>query len=172
MFSYFNDSDGKNHYYYVIFSDQPYVTATSTTHNFSRVANLPDDLWYVSIAKDPLTKKLMIGHCNATHYPGCNETVSRLDLTKTYGIKKVNFINFNRYTKRLIFDNYGNVFLTEGQKGDGGDINPLDKDNREILTNTAKIQLCLDSTCSDKSSNSCIQINVTPTGFIYKSNCE
>jgi len=170
MFSKFKE-DNKWHYYYTVFTDQPYVTATSSSHNFSTYANLPNALWDVSIAKDQYNNKLMIGHCGVTQYPDCKDTAQRLDLTKTYGIKYVKFINFET-TKRLLFDNFGNVFLTEGDSGDAGDINPLDKDKRVILTDIAKIQLCFDTSCSDKSPNNCIQVNITPTGYVYKSNCE
>jgi len=161
------DDNGKTHYWYEIFSDQPYNTSTK---NFTAQANLPVTLWYKSIAKNPLNLKLLIGHCGVSNYPECNETDTKLDLTKTYGIKKVEFVNFDR-SKRLVFDNFGNVFLREGDDGDAGDINPLDSAKRKLLIKTANIKLCLDNPCQYTISR-CIQINITPTGYIYSSNCQ
>jgi len=161
-FSTFKDKNRKIHYWYEIFSDQPYYTRTK---DFTAQANLPDKLWYVKLAKNPLNKKLMIGHCGVSHYPDCKETDTKLDLTKTYAIKKVKYVNFKR-SKRLVFDNMGNVFLREGDDGDRGDINPLDVKKRNLLTKMAKIKLCADNSC-----NKCIQINITPSGYIYKTQC-
>jgi len=166
-FSTFNDTDGNTHYWYEIFSDVP---SRYKTKNFDAQANLPTSLWYVSIAKDPLTNKLLIGHCGVSQYPDCNKTNINLDLTKAYGIKKMEFINFKR-SKRLVFDNFGNIFLREGDDGDAEDINPLDKDKRKILTTTAKIRLCLTNPCRYKK-DECIQINITPGGFLYSSLCK
>ena len=167
-FSTFKDSKGITHYWYEIFSDVP---SNSKSKNFDGQANLPTSDWNISIAKNPLTQKLMIGHCDASQYPKCIDTDPKLDLTKKYGIKKVKFINFYPYSPRLVFDNYGNIFLKEGKDGDAGDINPLDTQNRLMLTKTAKIQLCLDNPCK-KTKTRCSQINITPTGFIYQSKCD
>ena len=160
--------NGQTHYWYEIFSDQPY----STTHNFSAQANLPTKLWDVSIAKDPLTNKLLIGHCNAQKYPDCNATDTKLDLTKAYGIKKLEYINMYARSPRLVFDNYGNVFLREDSSdGDSGHINPLDEINRMQLTQNAKIKICLDNPCNNSPSR-CIQVNISPNGMVWKSNCD
>ena len=167
-FSTFKDSSGNTHYWYEIFSDQPY---DATTKNFTAQANLPTSLWNIKIAKNPLNQKLMIGHCGVSQYPDCSKTDTKLDLTKTYGIKKIEFINFDRYTKRIVFDNLGNVFLREGDDGDAGDINPLDDTKREMLTKVAKIRLCLTNPCQ-YNKNQCIQINITPTGYSYISKCK
>jgi len=167
-FSTFKDSSNKTHYWYEIFSDVP---SNSKSKNFDAQANLPTTDWEISIAKNPLNNKLMIGHCGASQYPPCDKTDTKLDLTKTYGIKYVKFINFYYRSPRLVFDNYGNIFLKEGKDGDSGDINPLDTQNRMLLTKIAKIRLCLDENCKDLSKNKCIQLNITPTGFIYKSEC-
>ncbi len=160
----FSSSGGD--YWYEIFSDVPY---NSSSHNFDAQANLPTSAWDKSIAKDPLNNKLMIGHCGVSQYPDCNQTDKKLDLTKYYGIKNVEYVNFKR-SKRLVFDNFGNVFLREGDDGDAGDINPLEYNERYLLTKTAQIRLCLDSTCN-YNKDRCIQINITPTGYVYTSNC-
>ncbi|GAX88076.1 conserved hypothetical protein [Lebetimonas natsushimae] len=162
-----SNENGKIHYWYEIFSDLPSdQTGSSYTYNFDKTGHYPDNpksLWYKSIATD-INGKLLIGHCNKSHYPDCDKVNQNLDLTKTYGIVNITFNN--RFPFRLVFDNYGNIFLDESNsKGDNGDINPLDKNNRPILKNKInKIKLY-------SSTNKCIQINITPTGEIYKSNC-
>jgi Tfp pilus assembly protein FimT len=172
-FSSYNDkSDGFTHYYYQIFTDLPY----KDTHNFERTGYIPDSLQNVSIAKDPFSQKLLIGHCSTAsemyeHFPDCSVTEKRLDLTETYGIKKIIYINLTRQ-KTLIFDNFGYIFLSEGEKGDKGDINPLDINERVLLTKTAKIKLCTTTDCSLEDIDHCIQINITPAGYIFKSKCE
>ena len=166
-FSTFNDN-GQTHYWYEIFTDVPYNTSS---HNFDAQANLPKSAWQVSIAKNPLNNKLMIGHCGVSHYPDCNQTDKKLDLTKSYGIKKVEFTHFYARSPRLVFDNFGNVFLKEGKDGDAGDINPLDINNRMILEKNASIKLCLDNPCKYQKDR-CIQVNITSTGYIYISNCK
>ena len=165
-FSTFNDENGKTHYWYEIFSDLPSDKESHTyTYNFDGTGHYPDNpkKWYKSIALNPSNNKLMIGHCGVSHYPDCNETDNKLDLTKAFGITRVEYKNFGR-SKRLVFDNFGNVFLGEGDKGDAGDINPLDKNERKLLTKIAKIKLYINSDC--------LQINITPTGEVYKSNCD
>ena len=159
------EKNGETHYWYEIFSDVP---DENKTKNFTCQANLPTSAWNISIAKDT-NGKLLIGHCNASQYPDCNQTNKNLDLTKTYGIKNIKFVNFYPLSHRLVFDNYGNVFLREGNDSDAGDINPLDKNYRNILTKTANIKLCTTTDCDDKH---CIQINITPTGFAYISKCK
>jgi len=163
-FSTFDDDNNVTHYWYEIFSDQPYNTKTG---NFNGQANLPTSLWNVSLAKDPLSAKFLIGHCGVSQYPDCNMTETSLDLTNKYGIKRIQYINFNSYTKRLVFDSFGNIFLKEGEDGDKDDINPLDNNQRELLTATATIKLCTDLAC-----NNCIAVNITPTGEVYKGSCK
>jgi hypothetical protein len=174
-FSNTTDNDGIKHYWYEIFSDIPYYTA-SGSFNFDKIGNLPMNKWYESIAVDPLNKKLLIGRCtpdngdkteNQTKYPYCSKTDKHLDLTKSYNIVKIDFENFyikSNNSPRLIFDNYGNIFLNEGEKGDGGDINSLDRNERITLTKVAKIKLY-------SITNRCIQINITPSGEVFKSKC-
>jgi prepilin-type N-terminal cleavage/methylation domain-containing protein len=160
--------DNKDNYYYEIFSDVPSNRETSTyTYNFDDTAHFPNikKIWYNFIALNS-HGKLLIGKCGGGSYPNCDEIDTNLNLTKTYGITQVKLnekLVRLHSAKRLMFDNYGNIFLSEGEKSDKGDINPLDKDERKILTTIANIKLY--------SSNKCIQINVTPTGEIYKSKC-
>lgn len=163
----------KGEYFYEIFSDIPY---TSNRQNFDRTAHLPSKKinWDKSILKNPLTNKYMIGICDDTsdNYPKCSEIDKKLNLSKYYGIKKVEFKNFSR-TYELLFDNFGNVFLREGDNysvGTPNDTNPLDKNKRIILTRIAKIRLCLDNPCIYKNDR-CIQINITPVGEVFKTNC-
>ena len=161
--------------WYEIFSDVPY----NNSYNFDRVGNYPpkEIIWNVTYAKDPLEGKYLTGKCDTDgshNYPPCNKIDKKLNLTQTYGIKEILFdgksVVWNN-SKRIIFDNFGNVFLNEGEKGDGGDINPLDKNNRDILVKNINIKLCLDSPCKILK-NRCIQINISPTGYIYSSNCK
>ena len=154
-------------YWYEIFSDVP---SKYKTKNFTAQANLPTNAWQISIAKNPLDNKLMIGHCGISQYPDCNQTDNKLNLTKTYGIKKLKFTNFYSRSPRLVFDNYGNVFLKEGKDGDEGDINPVDKENRMILIKNANIKLCLDNPCKYQKDR-CLQVNITPTGYVFISEC-
>jgi len=141
-------------YFYEIFSDSPYTTSSSTSSMFNRVG-YP----FYEFAKDPINKKYLAG----------NEGNEELNLSK-YGIVKILFngssINTTNSSK-LLFDNYGNVYLNEGLQGDGNDTNPLDL-RRELLTEKVKIQLCTNSVCDIQH---CKQINVTPTGFVYQSEC-
>ena len=169
-----NRNDPKD-LWYEIFSDVPY----NNSYNFDKVGNYPPkkNIWDIGYAKDPLTNKYLTGKCdtdNSHNYPPCDKIDNKLNLTKKYGIKEVLFNGSkisSSNSKRLIFDNFGNVFLDEGQKGDAGDINPVDINNRQILTKITKIKLCLDDPC-DFAKDRCIQINITPTGFIFYSECE
>jgi len=170
-------SDG-THYWYEIFSDLP----SDDGRNFDLTAHYPDNetAWQESIAKYPGTNKYLIGICDsndnpAPHYPPCSETDQSLDLTAKYGIKKMEFVNFYSLSKRLVFDNLGNIYLQEGDAGDSGDYNPLDSSKRKLLTTTAKIRLCLDVDSSGNcklDKGECIQVNITPGGAVYESDCE
>ena len=160
----FGHNTGDGHWWYEIFSDQP----SNNNKVFDGYGYKPSYLRYISLAKDPLSGKYLIGNCDKSGYPDCNQSSPNLDLTKKYGIKNIEFINITN--NRLVFDNSGNVFLKEGLQKDEGDINPLDKDNRNLVTNNVKIKLCTTSTCvNDK--DKCIQINITSTGYMYTSNC-
>ena len=166
----FTGNKNDNNLWYEVFSDQPY----SDAQNFDRKGTTPSSLRDISIAKNPFNNKYLIGKCGSG-FPSCDEIDKTLSLTEKYGIKTVMFdgkkVSWNQ-PKRLIFDNYGNVFLSEGKIGDGNDINPLDKDNRELLTKKISIKLCLDENCENLSKERCIQVNVTPTGFVYISSCK
>ena len=165
-----NKNDPKD-LWYEIFSDQPYHL---NGQNFDRKGVNPHNSWDIGFAKDPLSGKYLIGRCGSSGFPNCDKVDTKLNLTKTYGIKVILFNDSSvawNHPKRLMFDNYGNVFLNEGLQGDGGDINPLDETNRNMLTKNASIKLCLDNPCNF-TKDRCIQINITPTGYVYKSNCE
>ena len=175
----FKDDEGITHYWYEVFTDLP---SSSQYDNFDKVAKDPKNERNVSIALNPINNKLMIGHCDetGTNFPKCDKIDKELDLTESFNIKKVEFSeNFDR-SKRIMFDNFGNVFLKESisttdRNGDVGDINPLDYNARRLLTKLAYIRLCTKINSDNKcllNKNSCVQINITPTGYIYKTNCE
>jgi type II secretory pathway pseudopilin PulG len=156
--------------FYEVFSDLPY-TAKNGTYNFSKNGYQPTnkDSWNETYAKNPLNNLLLVGRKDdgSGNYP--KNADMKLNLTKNYNIQAIE-VNGNKVTwnksKRFIFDNYGNVYTDEGKKGDGGDINPYDKDERIPLISTAKISLCQDNDCSDE--NKKITICITPkVGFAY-----
>jgi len=155
-FSY-SSSDG---YWYEIFTDLP----TDNSYNFDQQGNLPypDKYWEKSYAM--LNNRYLVGHCDFSKYPSCSNADKKLNLTQSYGIKKIIYTNFYRYSKRLIFDNDGNVYLKESNSdGDNNDINPYDKNNRMPLLTTAKITLCKDLYCKKN-----ISICILPkTGKAY-----
>jgi len=160
--------------WYEVFSDVPFYNS----YNFDRVGNYPpkSEVWEIGYAKNPLNGKYLTGKCDTDgkgNYPPCDKIDKHLNLTASYGIKEIIF-NGTKISSsnsgRILFDNFGNVFLNEGLKGDGGDINPLDSNNRELLVKTLTIKLCLDSPCIEDK-NRCAQINITPTGFVYTSDC-
>jgi len=141
------------------------------THNFSGVGNLPNNesSWNASYAKNPLNGLYLVGknqnNSGDNNFPKNSDET--LNLTEKYDIKKVEInghsIKYSGAIKRFIFDNYGNVYIKEGKDGDGGDINPYDKDERVPLTKTAKITLCKDDNCEKN-----ISICITPkVGFAY-----
>jgi hypothetical protein len=78
-----------------------------------------------------------------------------------FGIKKVILVSQygNKYNGsiRFLFDNFGNVFLSEGKRGDKNDINPFK--NRNMLIKNAILYLCLNLTCDKNRS-----IVITPSG--------
>ena len=164
-----NRNDPKD-LWYEVFSDQPYK---KEGQNFDKKGVNPHNAWEIGFAKNPLNKKYLIGRCGSSGFPACSKVDTSLNLSEKYGIKQIVFdgssIAWNR-PKRVMFDNYGNIFLSEGAAGDGGDINPLDT-NRTILTKEINIKLCLDTPCNPNK-NRCIQINITPSGFVYSSICK
>ena len=177
-FSTFKDSNNVVHYWYEIFSDLP---DASVNDNFDKLGKDPSDKRDISLAKNPLTNKLMIGHCdeNGVNFPKCNLIDPKLDLTQAFNVVKVEFSsNFSR-SKRLLFDNFGNVFLKESnstsdRNGDVGDTNPLDVNARKLLTSNVYIRLCSKTDSSNnclKDKDYCVQVNITPTGYVFKSTC-
>jgi type II secretory pathway pseudopilin PulG len=158
--------------YYEIFSDLPY----NGSYNFSKNGYQPTNKksWEETYAKNPINGLYLIGikDDGSGNYPQNADTT--LNLTKYCNIKRIEVngdeVKWN-VSKRFLFDNYGNIFTTEGKKGDGGDINPLDKDERKVLRTTAIIRLCKDNPCKYEDGK-CIQINITPTGEVYKSKCK
>jgi len=166
---------------YYVFSDQP---RSSSSTNFD-LKTVTASQYTVELAKNPYNNKYLIGankeDTGNNNYPPKSEIDKNLNLTKTFGIKRVEINqSFSSSSmpgnlgKRvdLLFDNFGNVFFKEGDAGDAGDINPLDKEKRKILIGLAAIKLCTTTDCSLKDIDHCIQINITPAGYIYKSNCE
>jgi len=150
---------GNSHYYsYSIFSDSP----TNSSTNFNKTGGPVSEY-----ALNSLSNKYASTSSSMTYS-------SEYNLSK-YNIKLIIKPNGDEYNSpnpalRFVFDNLGNVFLDEGDAGDSGDINPLDKDKRPLLKTTAKIKLCLDNPCI-QNKNRCVQINITPTGEVYKSVC-
>ncbi|WP_457560179.1 prepilin-type N-terminal cleavage/methylation domain-containing protein [Caminibacter sp.] len=154
--------DSNGNYSYEIFSDSAHSTQSS---NFDRIANPVSEF-----ALNPLNAKRISGTGSASMY-----SVSEYNLSK-YNIKLIikpdgHPFNTSNTSVRFLFDNFGNVFLSEGSAGDAGDINPLDQNYRPLIVKTENIKLCLDNPCQTTNKNRCIQINITPTGYVYKSNC-
>ena len=146
----FTKNKNDKNYWYEIFTDLP----TNSKYSFDRLGHLPngEDNWTLTYAKNPLNNKYLMGHCDDSGYPDCLEADKKLNLTKTYGIKKIIYENFYSYSRRLVFDSYGKPYLKIGDSGDGGDINPYDNDKRMPLTKIAKITLCLDDNCEQNKS--------------------
>jgi len=145
--------------FYEIFSDFP-TDADST--NFDQKGLLINEF-----AKNPSNDKYLDGN-----YAGSNEEEAdaRLNLTNYYKIVKV-IINDNgniyniasNKSFRIIFDHYGDGYLSEGIVSDGGDTNPYDMNNRKPLLNPLKISLCKDDNC-EKNISICLSAKI---GNIY-----
>ncbi len=160
-FRYFT-KNGVTNYFYEIFTDLPY----NGSHNFSKVGNLPNNptSWALSYAKNPLNGKYLVGknqeNSGDNNFP--KESDDKLNLTATYGITNIIYNNFYS-SNTLIFDNYGNCYLNEGDAGDAGDINPYNENKRMPLLKTAKITLCKGTSCEKN-----ISICIAPkSGFAY-----
>ena len=135
-----------NKYWYEIFSDSSTQTAST---NFDRTGTITTEY-----AVDPQTNLYIAGN-----YESPESLYKKLNLSYSYSIVKI-LINgkasiYIKKSFRLIFDNYGNCYLSEGDKGDGGDINPYDTDKRIPLLKTAKITLCQDDNC-EKNISICV----------------
>ncbi|QCI28042.1 hypothetical protein [Caminibacter pacificus] len=146
--------NSNNEYFYEIFSD-----STKSTTYFDHIGNPVSEF-----ARDPLTHKYLDGNYNT---PTANK---KLNLTKTYGIKLIKFngtvISSSTNSKRILFDNFGNLFLSEGNINHVGNEYPLYKNERVLVTNNIKIDLCRDNVC-----NECIRLNITPSGEVFQSKC-
>ena len=167
-------TNASNYIIYYIFSDAP----KNNTANFDK--KIINGTYQYELAKNSENKYLVgidKSESGIHNYPS-NNVDKTLNLTKKYGIKRVEFSGYfsssmpngkgNRID--LLFDNFGNVFQNEGLRGDGNDINPLDANNRKLLTKNVAIKLCTDSPCI-YSKNKCIQVNITPSGYTYISTC-
>jgi len=118
------------------------------------------------MAKDPLTGKYLKGNYSAS-------TASKDTNLSIFGIKKISYIyNNNEYIinsnnrLNLFFDNYGNVFKKIYNTQIFKKTSTL---GSNILTSDLKIKLCSNVNCN--SNKTCKAIIVTPTGYVYQSNC-
>ena len=122
-------------YFYEVFSDLP---SSKENTNFDRVGDLVNEF-----AINPLNYKYL-----DANYGSNND--EKLNITKYYGIKVVkinNSILKSNNSFKLIYDYYGNCYLSEGEKGDGGDINPYNIEKRIPLLAEFRIILCKDDNC-------------------------
>lgn len=165
-FSYAN-----NNTWYTIFRDIP----TNNGQNFDGNAHLPSTSFgeEKQFAKDPLTKKYMIGYCDAAQYPSCNVVNQNLNLTKKFGINYLQ-INNTLYANgdvrqvRILFDNMGRAYFREGDNSGNSnlatDINPYEFSERKILRELVKLTLCKNNPCDDNNISICIE---PETGYSY-----
>jgi prepilin-type N-terminal cleavage/methylation domain-containing protein len=163
-------TDAGNELIYYIFTDSPRNTSTT---NFDE-KTVTKSQYEIELAKNANGKYLIGASKEETgnsNYPSQNEIDEQLNLTKKYGIKKIEFDGFTSsssvYGPRIdiLFDNCGNVFLDEGKKGDGDDINPMDS-VRHLLNKNVTIKLCSDDSC-----NKCVAVIITPSGNVMKGSC-
>ncbi|WP_456470095.1 hypothetical protein [Caminibacter sp.] len=152
--------NGIKHIIYYVFSDKP----AKRSANFDRQV-IKGSLKH-ELAKDFEGNYIYGG--DTYIYKRSEMRNVKYDLTQKYGIKRVEMLSSYGRKKdgyiKILFDNFGKVFLYEGKRGDGKDYNPID---RKLLTSDAKIRLCKDTECME-----CIQINLTPLGYLYKSGCK
>jgi len=137
-----------NEIFYEIFSDSP--------DDFNRQGE-PNE-----IAQNPLQSNLRLDG----NQDDLDNYSAMLNLSAYYHIVDV-LLNGRSVTStnsiKFLFDNYGNVYLREGELGDGGDINPYDVDARQPLTRIATLTLCKDANCEQN-----ISICLSPKiGFAY-----
>ncbi len=145
-------------YWYEIFSDSP---TASTSSNFDKRGGPSSEF-----AKSPLNNRYMTGNNGASTDEDLNLSKYNIALI-TYKIGDMEKTISSSSSLRILFDNYGNVFLDEGEKGDSGDINPLDYQKRPLLKKTLEIKLCQDSAC-----NKCIGVFITPGAYVYEGKCK
>jgi len=124
-------------YFYEIFSDSPY----SKSNIFNRVGGPVSEY-----AKDPGTEYYMAG--NYGNPPNKEFNLSYFHIVKVlYNGKEIK----TNDSIRFVFDNYGNIYNTEGEKGDKEDINPYDIEKRVPILSISKLELCQDEDCKVKS---------------------
>ena len=94
-----------------------------------------------------------------------------------FGIKRIELkmgsLKYSNGYIHLLFDNQGNIFLSEGKKNDKGDINPLDR-VRKLATSNIYINLCKKLDGSDKciiTNDKCIGLRISTSGNIEKNDC-
>ena len=123
-----------NDYFYEIFSDSP-----DSSNIYDRKGN-------------PVSE-FAIDFYNGLYMAGNYVANSNKELNLSYyniKVLKYNDVNLTMGNSiRIIFDNYGNCYTSEGSVGDGGDINPYDKDKRIPLMKISKITLCQDDNCEN-----------------------
>jgi type II secretory pathway pseudopilin PulG len=127
-----------NEYWYEVFSDSPTDSASTI---FNR-----DGGPVAEYGVDATTQLYLAGNYNSSE-----SMYKKLNLTYTYSIKKI-LVNgkdsiSSKNAFRLIFDSYGNCYMSEGDKGDSGDINPYDIEKRVPLLEPLKLTLCVDENC-------------------------
>ncbi len=173
----FTNANGNIIYY--IFSDK----ADTNCSNFNK--KIIHTQYAQELAKNG-EEKYKIGisseETNNTNYPNIKDIEKALNLTKTYGIVRIEYDGYspssmpNNMGNRinLLFDNNGNVFQNEGIVGDGGDINPLDSNTRYLLNQVKTIKLCnkLDASNHCLTDNQhCIAISISPSGDVEQTTC-
>jgi len=125
---------------YCIFSDQPYTYDKRAHNQYSR-----------EVLTDGTGKYLC-------HDASDNSLIAEenplVNLTAHYHITKVLFTYKGKTEQvstnnsiRFLFDNEGNLFMDEGEEGDGGDINPFDPTARPLMTSPGRLVLCQGDTC-------------------------
>jgi len=152
---------------YMVFSDQP----GKSTYNFNR--QIMKSHFYIETAQNGEGKYMYGGD---TYLPSGVKPNQDLNLSKA-GITRVEMkcgtVKGKNGRIHLLFDNFGNIFLKEGEKSDGGDINPLDSSERILATENIHINLCTSdpSSACDLSDKKCIGITISPTGEAHISKC-
>ncbi|NPA12073.1 MAG: hypothetical protein GXO62_07510 [Epsilonproteobacteria bacterium] len=169
----------KNRYeiIYYIFSDQPRNTKST---NFDK--KIVTKAQYKSeLAKNEMGLYLIGANKEDTgnkNYPSIKEIDTTLNLTKKFGIKRIEYSGYHTSSMRgklghrinILFDGLGNIFQSEGLKGDSGDINPLDT-KRKMIIKEVEIKLCLDNPCIN-TNNRCSIVAISPVSGAYRKNCK
>jgi len=159
---------------YYIFSD----SAGNNSTNFDR--KILASTFKKEIVKGPNGFYMYGGD---TYLPSGVKTNKELNLTKNGIVRielKMGSVRYSNGSVHLLFDNFGNIFLNEGNyssvstiAGDSGDINPLDS-VRTLVTSDIHINLCTQLNNSNyclTDDKHCIGITVSPNGESYISKC-